>query len=282
MKKHLKTSLGLLIISLFIGTPILTMAQSDQAFIDEYLTKISGKSTDSSIQSYRMTAIYTNRDLYGEFIDKTNITGDYTRGLAGGNVKWNDAYVSVSKDFNEPFKSKVKLEYIEDFTYKPSPNMLDAVHYKNFPPTPEAVFARNLIWDMMAFEGFAWDHLDSLKLNEVYRISDIGSGEFDMADIGTYSHEEVKLCWTGVTTFDNDMYAVLEFEALDNIVALSMDAIKTKGTEQYWGTILVSLQTKEIGQAVMYSGSIQEIEITGMETKFIIKTIRELWLDKIN
>jgi len=32
----------------------------------------------------------------------------------------------------------------------------------------------------------------------------------------------------------------------------------------------------------MYSGSIQEIEIAGMENKLIIKPIRELWLDKIN
>jgi len=32
----------------------------------------------------------------------------------------------------------------------------------------------------------------------------------------------------------------------------------------------------------MYSGTIQEIIITGMENKFLVKTIRELWVDKIH
>jgi len=31
----------------------------------------------------------------------------------------------------------------------------------------------------------------------------------------------------------------------------------------------------------MYSGSMQEIEITGMENKLLIKTIRELQLEKL-
>jgi hypothetical protein len=32
----------------------------------------------------------------------------------------------------------------------------------------------------------------------------------------------------------------------------------------------------------MYGGTIQEIEVTGMENKFLAKTIRELWVDKID
>ena len=39
-----------------------------------------------SLQKYRMTAVYTNRDLYGNFTGKTKITGDYTMGLENGNV----------------------------------------------------------------------------------------------------------------------------------------------------------------------------------------------------
>jgi hypothetical protein len=158
--------------------------------------------------------------------------------------------------------------------------MLNPSQFADFPPTAEAVYARNLIWDMMAIEGLAWDHLDSLKLNKTYLIPGI-TGEFEMADVGTYSHEAVYLCWTGITLIDNDLYAIIEYEALDNIVNISMPAIKTRGTEQYWGTILVSLKTREIGTAVMYGGSMQEIKITGMENKLLIKTIRELKLEKL-
>ena len=57
--------------------------------------------------------------------------------------------------------------------------------------------------------------------------------------------------------------------------------IKTKGTEQYWGTVIVSLKTKSIENGVMYSGTIQEIEVKGMKDKFLMKTIRELEISKI-
>ena len=60
-----------------------------------------------------------------------------------------------------------------------------------------------------------------------------------------------------------------------------MAGLKTKGTEQYWGTTWVSLKTRSIESAVMYGGSIQEIEVAGMADKFLVKTIRELWVDKI-
>jgi len=61
-----------------------------------------------------------------------------------------------------------------------------------------------------------------------------------------------------------------------------MDKINTKGTEQYWGTTWISLKSKQIEYAEMYGGTIQEIEVRGMEKKFLIKTIRELRVEKIN
>jgi hypothetical protein len=60
-----------------------------------------------------------------------------------------------------------------------------------------------------------------------------------------------------------------------------MDMIKTKGTEQYWGTVMVSMKTKNIESAEMFSGTIQEIEVAGMKDKFLMKTIRELEIKKI-
>ena len=41
------------------------------------------------------------------------------------------------------------------------------------------------------------------------------------------------------------------------------------------------MKTKIIEQAIMYSGTIQEIEVKGMNNKFLVKTIRELYLEKI-
>jgi hypothetical protein len=133
---------------------------------------------------------------------------------------------------------------------------------------------------MMAIEGFAWDQTDSLKLNVVYRIPDMDS-EFNMADIGTYSHAEIQLCWTGISAINDELFAVIEYRALDNKLEMSVNGLNTKGTEQYWGTVWVSKKDKSIGKAEMYGGTIQEIEVPGMENKFIVKTIRELFVERI-
>jgi hypothetical protein len=169
---------------------------------------------------------------------------------------------------------------MENMKYVPSPKMLDTNAFIGFPATPAGVFTKNLVWDMMTIEGFAWDHSDSLKLNRIYNLPN-ASDEFNMENIGTYSHANIQLCWTGVSTFGDEICAVIEFRAVDNKLAMTMPGFSTKGTEQYWGTIWVSFQTRLIEKAVMYGGTMQEITVTGMQNKLMIKTIRELWVDKI-
>ena len=102
-----------------------------------------------------------------------------------------------------------------------------------------------------------------------------------MADIGTYAHNEIQICWTGISAMNDELCAVLEYRALDNKIELSMDGFKTKGTEQYWGTTWISLKTRSVEAAVMYSGTIQEIDIRGMKDKLLVKTIREIQVEKI-
>ncbi len=280
MKKKFNSGLAGLLMGLLIIVPSVSNGQSENEIIKKYLRELPAVPVSNALQIYRMTAVYTNRDLYGTFIDKTKVTGDYTRGLENGFVKWNNIYISTSNNFSEPFPAGTNQEYMENIKYVPSPKMLDAEAFKNFPASPVSVFAKNLIWDMMTIEGFAWDCIDSLKLNRIYRIPDI-MGEFNMADIGTYAHTEIQLCWTGISAINDELCAVIEYRAIDNKIEISMAGLKTKGTEQYWGTIWVSLKTRLIESAVMYGGTIQEIEVTGMTDKFLVKTIRELWVDKI-
>jgi hypothetical protein len=269
-----------LFISLLIIAPVGLSGQNDKSFIKKYLNELPRVKVSNALTKYRMTAVYTNRDLYGSFTGKTKVTGEYTRGLKGDSVVWNNVYISNSQSFDEPFPTGSKKEYIENFKYIPSSEMLKEDAFKKFPATPENVFARNLIWDMYSFEIFSWPYFDSLKLNVSFIIPDI-SGKFDMAGIGNYSHNKILLCWKGISVINEELCAIIEFNAIDNKIELNMDQIKTKGTEQYWGTILLSLKTKNIEHAVMYSGTMQEIEVKGMKDKFLAKTIRELWVNKI-
>jgi hypothetical protein len=280
-KKLIRFITGVLMFSVLVS-PAVCYGQSQRAIINKYLKELPhGKvADDSKQQNYRMTAVYTNRDLYGNFTGKTKVTGDYTRGLPGDSVAWNNVYFSMSKSFEEPFLQGSKQEYMENFKYIPSPKMVEEQAFKTFPTTIENIFARNLVWDMMSFEIFTWLYYDSLKLNDPYIIPDI-KGQFNMADIGKYSHSKIMLCWKGISQVNNELCAIIDFTAIDNKIEMNMELIKTKGTEQYWGTILVSLKTKNIEYAAMYSGTIQEIEIKGMKDKFLVKTIRELEVNRI-
>jgi hypothetical protein len=283
MKKTMNPLIiGILIIS-GILSPLNCHGQSKNALIRNYLTKLpQGEVKDEgTLQKYRMTAVYTNRDLYGNFTGKTKVIGDYTSGFENGSVSWNNVYISSSNKLTEPFPGGIKQEYMEDFKYFPSKQMLEEDAFKTFPASVENVFVRNLIWDMMSIEMFAWNYSDSLILNKKYVIPEI-KDEFIMADIGTYEHSGIQLCWTGISFLNEEFCGVIEYRAIDNKIKLKMDQINTKGTEQYWGTTWISLENKQIEYAEMFSGTIQEIEIKGFNDKFLVKTIRELWVERIN
>jgi hypothetical protein len=279
MKKILNSGFAGLLTGLLIVLPSVSSAQSEKAVIKKYFSELPAIPVSNRLQKYRMTAVYTNSDIYGNHTDKTKITGEYTRGLENGNVMWNNVSIANSNKADGPFTEGTRQEYMENIKYIPSPGMLKEEVFKNFPANPANVLARNLIWDMMAIEGFAWDYTDSLKLSRIYWIPEI-KGEFNMADIGTYSHAEIQLCWTGISVINDELCAVIEFRAPDNKIEMSMDAIKTKGAENYWGTVWISLKNKLIEFAVMYGGTVQEIEVKGVPNKFIVRTIRELKVDK--
>jgi hypothetical protein len=280
MEKKCKSVLPVSFIILLGLSPTMIKAQSEKDFVQKYLNELPDIKVDTRLLRYKMTAFYINRDLVGNFMDKTLVTGNYTCGLPGDSVKWNNAFISNSRNIDDPFPEGKRLDYIEDFKYTPSPEMLKEEAFINFPSTPENIFARNLIWDMYSFEIFAWYYYDSLLLNVPFIIPDI-TGEFEMADIGNYSHKKIVLCWEGITECNGELCSLISFNATDNLIALDMPMIKTKGTEQYWGTILLSLKTKNIEKAVMYSGTMQELTISGMQDKMLVKTIRELNVEKI-
>lgn len=279
MKNKFNSVLAGLMIALLI-IPSIAKAQSEKSVAKKYLSELPKGPVNKTLQKYRMTAVYTNRDLYGKFTDKTKVTGDYTRGLPGDSSMWENVYVAASKDYTGAFSQGNKQAFMEKFKYLPSEKMLEEASFKTFPKNPENVFARNLIWDMYSADIYAWKFYDSLKLNVPYVIRSL-KGEFKMADIGNYAHNKIVLCWKGITEYRGQMCAIIEFAAIDNKVELTMDIINTKGTEQYWGSILVSLKNKDIEQSDMYSGTIQEIEVKGMKDKFLVKTIREIEIEKI-
>ena len=234
---------------------------------------------ERSPQKYVMMAEYFNKDIYGNLSGKVKITGEYTRGLEDGYACWNNVFVSHSDNQSESYQDSVKQEYMENITYNQSSELLEESFFESFPDHTDNIFARNLIWDMMTIEGFAWDYFDLLQLNKTYIVPDF-KGSVNMAEVGSYDHGKVELDWIGISMMNDKLCAVIEYRALDNKLDLQMDFMKSKGSELYWGKTWLSLENKQIEYAEMYSNTILEMEIPGLPDKMMTNTKRVLKLER--
>src|SRR4030042_1504051 len=103
MKKNWNSGFTWILMTLLLIAPSASKGQSEKAFIRKYLTELPTFPVSNTLQKYRMTAVYTNRDLYGNFTGKTKISGDYTRGFKDGSVTWNNVIISTSNNYSAPF-----------------------------------------------------------------------------------------------------------------------------------------------------------------------------------
>ncbi len=230
-------------------------------------------------QQYIMTAEYINKDIYGNLQNKTKVSGEYTRGLKDAPVSWNNVYISHSDNNSGAYMEGSKQEYMEGISYTVSSDLMEESFFKDFSTQPDNVLARNLIWDMMMIEGYAWNYTGSLELNKTFVIPDI-QGAFDMADIGSYDHEKNELKWTGTSMMNNTLCNIIEFRSLDNKLEINLNEMKSKGSELYWGSIRVSQDGRQIEYAEIYSFTVQEMEITGLPQKILMSTKRVVTVEK--
>ena len=235
---------------------------------------------EKSPQKYLMTAEYFNKDIYGNFSNKIKVTGEYKRGYKDKHVIWNNVYTSQSNSQTGPYNDKARQDYMENFSYIPSQNILQESFFESFDNNPENTFVRTLIWDMYAIELYAWNYFDSLYQNKTYIITD--KGATDIAGIGIYDQRKIELNWIGISLMNNSICAIIEYRVFDNKLEVQTETIRSKGSECYWGKTWVSLENKQIEYAEMYSNTVQEMEIEGLTNKIMLCTTRILKLERIN
>ncbi|KAF0239071.1 MAG: hypothetical protein FD181_456 [Prolixibacteraceae bacterium] len=230
------------------------------------------------LQKYVVTTDHFNSDIFGNFFNKMRVKGEYTRGLENGKVKWSNCSVAMSMSRDAEFEQGTPLKYMEDFSYSVSEDMLKPENFTTF--TEHSAFAKNLIWDMMAIEGFGWSAWDKLKLNEPYSAKDF-NGKMDLAGQGSFENKDVILTWTGISKRNSENCAVIEFRTMNNPLEYSGDGMSMKGRSHYWGTIWVSLEDKQIEHAVLFEDVVMEMNLPGQTNKQIMDATREISFVKV-
>jgi hypothetical protein len=150
----------------------------------------------SKPQTYIMVTDYYDYDLQANFIKKARVIGDITCFLNNDSLKWNNVYISQTNNFDVPFpKGQQQLEF-ENFKYLQSEKVLEE---ETFASIPQIDFRlKNLVFDMLGFEVFAYAYWDSLELNIEFCNHDLNS-QVEMAEDGSFENKELKISWIGIT-----------------------------------------------------------------------------------
>jgi len=275
--KQVKKKFFSVSIALFLVTSIAAQKKENYSVPDRLPKNLELK---DDVQRFAVTTTHYNGDIFGHFFMKQQVYGEYTRGLEEGKVKWNNVTFtqSISPDRSAKFPEATPIDYMEDFSYSPGEDMIKAEKFKNFGEYGD--YTKNLVWDMLAIEGFAWSSFEQLKLNEPYS-ADYFNGKIDLAGQGYFENKDIQLTWTGISERNDEPCAVIEYRTMNNPLEVKSDAVDMKGRSHYWGTIWVSLEDKQIEHAILFEDVVMEIMFPGATQKQVMNATREITFKRI-
>lgn len=217
---------------------------------------------DAGPRTYHFTVDYNTANATGEIIHRQRITGDYTRGLVNGEVIWNNVTSAEVNGATAPFPPAQKQDFMEGFRYR---NDLGATmapdFFKSFPPA--AIMERNLVWDTGMFELFGQNYFDKLQLNVPLHI--ISDQNVEMPDLGTFHNHNVVLEYQGRSQRNGQDCALIDYRAFFNPLEIATGGMTLTGRSDYWGTIWVSLATKQIEYATLYEEVQGRMQLPGQD-----------------
>ena len=226
---------------------------------------------DNGPRTYRFSVDYNTANTKGEIMRRQRLTGEYTRGLAGGEVMWKNVAQAEADGATAPFAAAQKRDFMEGFRYRNDlPSTLNPEFFKGFPPT--AVFERNLVWDTGMIEVFGQGSFERLKLNEPYHLA--SNHDVNMPDVGIFRNHDVVLEWIGYSQRNGQDCALITYKAFFNPLEIINGGMTLKGRSDYWGEIWVSLKTKQIEYGTIYENVAGEMKLPGQDTTEIINVFR--------
>jgi len=226
---------------------------------------------DNGPRTYRFTVDYNSANTKGEMVYRQRITGEYTRGLAGGEVEWKNVTHAEAVGATAPFGAAQKRDFMEGFRYHNDiASTMKPDFFKGFPPT--AVVERNLVWDTGMIEMFGQNYFEHLKLNEPYHA--VTDQDVKMPDVGTFRNHDIVLEWIGRSQRNGQDCALITYQAFFNPLQILNGGMTLKGRSDYWGEIWVSLETKQIEYATLQEVVVGEMKLPGQDTTQVINIFR--------
>jgi len=226
---------------------------------------------DNGPRTYRFTVDYNTANTKGEMVFRQRVAGEYTRGLASGEVEWKNVTKTQAVGATAPFAAAQKSDFMEGFRYRNDhDNALKPGFFKGFPVT--AVFERNLVWDTKMIEYFGQNFFEHLKLNQPYHTA--ADKDVVMPDVGTAQLRDVVLEWIGRSQRNGQDCAVIKYQAFFNPLQIANGGMTLIGRSDFWGEIWVSLETKQIEYSTLQEVVVGEMKPPGQDTTQVINVFR--------
>jgi hypothetical protein len=226
---------------------------------------------DNGPRTYKFSVDYNTANTKGELVYRQRVTGEYTRGLPGGDVMWKNVTMANAVGPTAPLDAPQKSDFMEGFRYRNDmASTMTPDFFKGFPPT--AVMQRNLVWDTSMIEMFGQSHFDQLKLNEPYQI--LSNQDVNIPDVGTFRNHNVVLEWIGRSQRNGQECALIKYQAFFNPVQIATGGMTLNGRSDYWGEIWVSLETRQIEYSTINESVVGEMKLPGQDTPQVLNIFR--------
>ena len=226
---------------------------------------------DLGPRTYRFVVDYNNANSRGEIFQRQRLSGDYTRGLPGGEVMWNNVTQATAQGETAPYGERQKREFMEGFRYRNDiGSTFHPDFFKGFPPM--AFMERNLVWDIGMIEMFGQNYFGELKLNEPYHA--ISNMDANIPGAGKFTNRDVVLKWIGRSQRHGQECAIIQYQAFFNPIDLSISGMNMKGRSDYWGEIWVSLTTKQVEYGTLYESVVADMQLPGQTAPQLVNIFR--------
>ncbi len=203
---------------------------------------------DNGPRTYRFTVVYNTTSPTGQIVRRQRLTGDYTRGLASGQVEWNNVAEEDASGDKAPYAAPQKSAFMDGFRYRGDANTLAPDFFKSFPAP--AYLERNLVWDTGMFELFGQKFFDKLQLNQPFHAA--SDQDVNLPALGNFRNHDLVLEWVGRSLRNGRECALIEYRAFFNPVQIATSGMSMDARSDYWGEIWVSLSTRQIEYATLY------------------------------
>lgn len=240
------------------------------------------KTGNPGIQEYNVSLKWQNLDaINGNKINCNAVKATYLVGLEDDLVGWKEVTLSEIGDVKQEQFEGTFLPSFNDFTYnKYDTGFLTEGFYKNIAPEHRDL-AKWLVSDAFQMQGLAWYVFDSLEFNREFIPKILDNHDIKFENWVTFTSRWQKLIWSGITSQNNEICAVVKFESYYNPVETNNEVMALKGRSLYWGEMWISLEDKEVEYATMFEDVVFKLKTAAFPQEQIIDLQREVIFDKV-